>query len=79
MGIFDKFTVNKQQPLVDEELERGTFYVRPEHQYDLDELRLKLMRNNVRTNKSELVRVAIDNLVNQNIKDVKKLLSKKRV
>jgi hypothetical protein len=50
-----------------EELARATFYIRPDQHDVLEELRIRLRKHHVKTNKSELVRVAIDFLVEQDI------------
>jgi hypothetical protein len=50
-----------KQPLI-----KATFYLTPEHEAALEELKLKLRKTTgERTDKSELVRRAIDLLVNQ--------------
>lgn len=50
-----------KQPLI-----KATFYLTPEHESALEELKLKLRKTTgERTDKSELVRRAIDLLVNQ--------------
>jgi len=50
-----------KQPLI-----KATFYLTPEHEEALEELKLKLRKTTgERTDKSELVRRAIDLLVNQ--------------
>lgn len=50
-----------------DELERATFYIRPEQQEALEELKIKLRRRNVKTNKSALIRQAIDLLGEQDL------------
>ena len=47
--------------------ERATFYIRPGQHSLLEEIKLKLRRRNVRTNKSELIREAIDMLSEQEL------------
>ena len=52
--------------LVKQPLIKATFYLTPEHESALEELKLKLRKTTgERTDKSELVRRAIDLLVNQ--------------
>ena len=49
----------------EEELERATFYIRPNQHDILEDLRRELRRKKGKTNKSELVRKAIDLLAEQ--------------
>ncbi len=65
----------KQQE--DEDLERATFYIRPEQHSILEELRIQLRKHHLKTNKSELVRAAIDYLSEQDIDVVIDKLSRK--
>ncbi len=65
----------KQQE--DEDLERATFYIRPEQHSMLEELRIQLRKHHLKTNKSELVRAAIDYLSEQDIDVVIDKLSRK--
>lgn len=53
--------------LDEDALERATFYIRPGQQSLLEELKLRLRRRNVKTNKSELIREAIDLLSEQEL------------
>ena len=46
-------------------LEAATVYLLPQHQIILDEVRLKLRRQRVKVNKSQLVRLAIQLLEQQ--------------
>jgi len=50
--------------------EKATFYLQPDHQVALDELKLKLRKRGVRTDKSELAREAIELLVEQDIETI---------
>jgi len=52
------------------QLEAATVYLLPDHQIVLEELRLKLRRRGIKSNKSKLVRVAINFLQEQNIEDI---------
>ena len=47
------------------EYEAATVYLLPQHQIILDEVRLKLRRQGVKVNKSQLVRLAIHLLAQQ--------------
>ncbi len=47
--------------------EKATFYLQPDHQVALDELKLKLKKRGIKTDKSQLVKQAIDLLVEQEI------------
>jgi hypothetical protein len=51
-------------------LESATVYLLPEQQIMLDELKLKLRREGIRSNKSKLVRVAINLLQEQHIENI---------
>ena len=61
----------------EEELERATFYIRPNQHDILDDLRRELRRKKVKTNKSELVRKAIDLLAEQDPTKLAELLTSK--
>ena len=61
----------------EEELERATFYIRPNQHDILDDLRRELRRKKVKTNKSELVRKAIDLLAEQGPTRLAELLTSK--
>ena len=63
------------QTSAEQELKRATFYIRPEQNFTIEELRLKLRKSGVNTNKSELVRVAIDFLADQDEEEVKTLIN----
>lgn len=61
-------TVNQQddtQSNQQDDLERATFYIRPDQNITLEELRIKLRKLNIKSNKSEIVRKAIDLLAEQ--------------
>lgn len=58
-------------------LERATFYIRSDQHPELDELKLKLRKRGIKTDKSELIRVAIDFLISQDLDEVAKLLQAK--
>ena len=47
------------------ELRRATFYIQPEQNLELEELKLRLARQGVRTNKSALVRLGLRILIEQ--------------
>ncbi|MBN1994523.1 MAG: hypothetical protein JW953_17630 [Anaerolineae bacterium] len=51
-------------------LEAATFYLMPDHQIILEEIRLKLRRQNIKASKSKLARVAIQLLEEQPIADI---------
>jgi hypothetical protein len=51
-------------------LEAATVYLLPEHQIILEELRLKLRRQGVKSSKSKLVRIAISLLEEQTIEEI---------
>jgi hypothetical protein len=51
-------------------LEPATVYLLPDHQIVLEELRLKLRRQGVKSSKSKLVRVAINLLEEQTIEGI---------
>ncbi len=55
----------KQQVYPD--LERATFYIRPSQHSALEELKIRLREQRVKTNKSELLREAIDLLAEQDV------------
>jgi hypothetical protein len=61
----------------DEDFERATFYIRPEQQTKLEELRIGLRKHKVKTNKSELVRTAIDLLAEQSIEGLAKRMARR--
>ena len=50
--------------------EKATFYLRPGHQVALDELKLKLRKKGVKTDKSVLARTAIELLVEQGVETI---------
>ncbi|NWJ98826.1 MAG: hypothetical protein HXX20_24045 [Chloroflexi bacterium] len=58
-------------------LERATFYIRVDQPTNLEELKLKLRRKGIKTDKSELVRMALDMLTSQDIDAIVNLLSEK--
>lgn len=60
----------------EEALERTTYYLYPEQKIQIDELVLNLKKQKVKTNKSELVRVAIDELLAKEAKRVVNILTK---
>lgn len=60
----------KQQD--DSDFERATFYIRPEQHTQLEEVRIRLRQHKVKTNKSELIRMAIDLLAEQSIEGLAK-------
>ena len=51
-------------------LEAATIYLLPNHQIILDEIRLKLRRQSIKASKSKLVRVAIQLLAAQSLKQI---------
>ncbi|MDQ5850687.1 MAG: hypothetical protein M3380_01190 [Chloroflexota bacterium] len=61
----------------EEALERATFYIRPNQHEILEDLRKELRRKKVKTNKSELVRKAIDLLAEQDPTRLAELLTNK--
>ena len=61
----------------EEALERATFYIRPNQHEILEDLRRELRRKKVKTNKSELVRKAIDLLAEQDPTRLAELLTNK--
>lgn len=61
----DVDTSTRQQDDEEPELKRSTFYLRPEQNIDIEELKLQLKKAGVKTNKSELVREALDLLTEQ--------------
>jgi len=48
-------------------LERATFYIRPSQHTTLEELKISLRKRRFKTNKSELLRTAIDLLAEQDL------------
>jgi hypothetical protein len=64
----------KQQ---DDDFERATFYIRPEQQTNLEELRIGLRKHKVKTNKSELIRTAIDLLAEQSIEGLARKMARR--
>ena len=48
-------------------LERATFYIRPAQHTTLEKLKIKLRKHKVKTNKSELLRTAIDLLAERDL------------
>jgi hypothetical protein len=58
-------------------LERATFYIRVDQPTNLEELKLKLRKKGIKTDKSELVRIALDMLTSQDIDAIVNLLSEK--
>lgn len=52
------------------QLEPATYYLLPEHQIILEELKLKLRRMGFKSSKSKLVRIAINLLHGQSIEDI---------
>jgi hypothetical protein len=65
----------KQQTPPD--LKRATFYIRPNQDIVLDELKIRLRKQKVNTNKSELIREAIDLLAEQDIQALADRLTSK--
>jgi hypothetical protein len=63
----------QDQP-VEEELERVTLYIRPDQDSLLTELQSKLKRRRVKTNRSELVRLAIDVLSDHDLERIERIL-----
>ena len=62
----DDMTAKQQDSMpVTQRLVKATFYVTPEHVTMLEELRLKRLKAGEKTDKSELVRQAIDLLARQ--------------
>ncbi|MFN8458612.1 MAG: hypothetical protein U0401_28825 [Anaerolineae bacterium] len=55
-------------------LEAATFYLLPNHQIILDEIRLKLRRQGIKASKSKLARVAIQLLETQPLEQLVHLL-----
>jgi len=56
-------------------LDKGTFYLEPEHHLTLDELKLSLRKRQIKTDKSQLVRTAIELLAEQEINVIADRLS----
>ena len=65
----------KQQPAPD--LERATFYIRPSQHITLEELKIKLRQQKIKTNKSELLREAIDLLSEQDLEALAQRITNK--
>jgi hypothetical protein len=65
----------KQQD--DDDFERATFYIRPEQQTTLEQVRIGLRKHKVKTNKSELVRMAIDLLAEQSIEGLARKMGRR--
>ena len=57
-------------PVTNLQTEKATFYIQPGDQVALDELKLKLRKRGVKTDKSELVRKAIELLTEQDIETI---------
>jgi hypothetical protein len=51
-------------------LEAATFYLMPDHQLTLEEIKLKLRRQNIKVSKSKLARVAIHLLDEQPLAEI---------
>ena len=66
----------KQQP-EPPVLERATFYIRPSQHTTLEELKIKLRWHDVKTNKSELLRTAIDLLAGRDLQQLADRLTNK--
>lgn len=49
------------------DLKRATFYIRPDQNITIEEIKLQLTKRRINTNKSELVREAIDLLAEQDL------------
>jgi hypothetical protein len=58
----------------EEELERVTLYLRPDQDSFLTELLSKLKRKRVKTNRSELVRAAIDALSKHDLESIEEIV-----
>ena len=58
-------------------LERATFYIWPNHHTTLEELKINLRKQKIKTNKSELLRMAIDLLAEQELETVAERLTSK--
>ena len=58
----------------EKELERVTFYIRPDQDALLTQLRAQLKRKRVKTSRSELVRVALNILGEQELEHIEKKL-----
>ena len=65
------------QQETENELERTTLYLRPDQTGELDRLKIELRKHKVRTNRSEIVRVAIDLLTQQGLDKIVTLLPKR--
>lgn len=78
MDAFFTSTAAEEQDTQDttseEELERVTLYIRPDQDSLLTELQSKLKRRRVKTNRSELVRAAIDILSERELDTIEQLL-----
>jgi hypothetical protein len=74
-----KHTSKDVEQQSDIDLQRATFYIAPEQHTQLEELRIKLRKHKIKTNKSELVRIAIDLLAEQDVDLLVKLLTGKQV
>jgi len=64
-------------PNQQEDLERLTFYIKPKQDEVLNSIRTKLRRNKVKTNRSLLVRLALDLLSEKTIEEIADILSKR--
>ncbi len=62
----------------DENLARVTFYLRPSQEDEIEEIRLRLRRQGVKTGKSELARAALDFLFEQDISMISQRLNKSK-
>ena len=60
--------------LASPDLERITVYIRFDQLAALEELRMKLRQQGVKTNKSAIVRVALDKLVEEGMEKLKERL-----
>lgn len=59
------------------DLKRATFYIRPEQNIRIEEIKLQLTKRKVNTNKSELVREAIDLLAEQDLQALARRLAER--
>lgn len=58
-----------------DDIERTGFYVRADQNKAIDELRIKLKDHKIKTNRSEILRVALDQFLKKDIEEVVDLLT----
>ena len=67
---------NNLQVKPQDDFERATFYIRPEQHTKLEEIRIALRHHQAKTNKSELIRMAIDLLAEQSVEGLAKRMGR---